>query len=190
MASTKRSVAKKDRGRKAPQAPKAKQAQKQAPAKPQKQAPAKPQKQAPAKPQKQAPAKPQKQAERPKPEFDKAWKEYNSALNGWKEALARWQETTSLTLTAYHEACQKALESDAELLKKVSSSWETTWEEIAPEYIKQQSKMVEDIFKKTNVESMMRFNEQWKKFLSTSGSDSIKAYQEAIKKFNQTWQLK
>ena len=64
-----------------------------------------------------------KQISAKKPEFDKAWKEYNSALNGWKESLAQWQKATNETLMTYHDACQKALESDAELLKKVSSSW-------------------------------------------------------------------
>lgn len=123
-----------------------------------------------------------------KPEFDKAWKEYNSALNGWKESLAQWQKATNDTLMTYHDACQKAIETDAELLKKVSSSWESTWEEIGPEYIKQQTKMMENIFKETNIESVKKFNEQWERFLKTSGSDSIKAYQEAIKKFNQAWQ--
>ena len=48
--------------------------------------------------------------------------------------------------------------------------------------------MFENIFKETNVESMKKFNVQWETFLKTSGDDSIKAYQEAIKKFNQTWQ--
>ena len=123
-----------------------------------------------------------------KPEFEKAWTEYNTALNGWKESLAQWQKATNETLMTYHDACQKAIESDSELLKKVTSSWENTWEEIAPEYIKQQTKMFENIFKETNIESIKKFNEQWEKFLKTSGDDSIKAYQEAIKRFNQTWQ--
>ncbi|WP_316507009.1 hypothetical protein [Nitrosopumilus sp.] len=139
---------------------------------------------------KKLPTKPKKQTKpsTKKPEFEKAWKEYNSALNGWKESLAQWQKATNETLMTYHDACQKALESDAELLKKVSSSWENTWEEIAPEYIKQQTKMVENIFKETNIDSIKKFNEQWEKFLKTSGDDSIKAYQEAIKRFNQAWQ--
>ena len=123
-----------------------------------------------------------------KPEFEKAWREYNAALNGWKESLAQWQKATNETLMTYHDACQKAVESDAELLKKVSSSWESTWEEIGPEYIKQQTKMIENIFKETNIESIKKFNEQWEKFLKTSGDDSIMAYQEAIKRFNQAWQ--
>ena len=135
-------------------------------------------------------SKPKKQTKSvsKKPEFEKAWKEYNAALNGWKESLAQWQKATNETLMTYHDACQKAVESDAELLKKVSSSWENTWEEIAPQYIKQQTKMIENIFKETNIESIKKFNQQWEKFLSTSGDDSILAYQEAIKKFNQAWQ--
>jgi len=123
-----------------------------------------------------------------KPEFEKAWKDYNFALSGWKDSLAQWQKATNETLMTYHDACQKALESDAELLKKVSSSWENTWEEIGPEYIKQQTKMMENIFKETNIESIKKFNGQWEKFLNSSGDDSIVAYQEAIKKFNQAWQ--
>jgi len=123
-----------------------------------------------------------------KPEFEKAWKEYNSSLSVWKESLAQWQKATNDTLMTYHDACQRALESDTELLKKVSSSWENTWQEIGPEYIKQQTKMIENIFKETNIDSIKKFNEQWEKFLKTSGDDSIKAYQEAIKQFNQTWQ--
>ena len=51
-------------------------------------------------------------------------KNYNSALSGWKESLAQWQNATNETLMTYHDACQKAIGSDAELLKKVSSSWE------------------------------------------------------------------
>ncbi len=135
-------------------------------------------------------AKPKKQAKTStkKLEFEKVWTEYNAALTGWKESLAQWQKATNETLITYHDACQKALETDAELLKKVTSSWESTWEEIGPEYIKQQSKMIENIFKETNFESIMKFNEQWEKFLKTSGDDSIMAYQEAIKKFNQAWQ--
>ena len=141
-------------------------------------------------PKKQARESPKKQArESPKkPEFEKAWEDYNSALKGWKESLAQWQKATNETLMTYHDACQKAVESDAELLKKVSSSWENTWEEIGPEYIKQQTKMIESIFKETNIESIKKFNDQWEKFLKTSGDDSIIAYQEAIKKFNQAWQ--
>ena len=122
-----------------------------------------------------------------KPEFEKAWKDYNYALTGWKESLAQWQKATNETLMTYHDACQKALESDAQLLKKVSTSWENTWEEIGPEYIKQQTKMIENIFKETNINSIKKFNEEWEKFLKTSGDESIKAYQEAIKKFNQAW---
>ena len=133
--------------------------------------------------------KPKKQAKpsTKKPEFEKAWTEYNTALNGWKESLAQWQKSTNETLMAYNDACQKALETDSELLKKVTSSWEKTWEEIGPEYIKQQTKMIESIFKETNIESINKFNEQWEKFLKTTGDDSIMAYQEAIKRFNQTW---
>ena len=129
-----------------------------------------------------------KKAPTKKPEFDKAWKEYNSALSGWKESLAQWQKATNQTLMTYHDACQKAMESDTELLKKVSTSWESTWEEIGPEYIKQQTKMIENIFKETNIESIKKFNEQWEKFLTTTGDDSITASQEAIKTFNQEWQ--
>ena len=142
------------------------------------------------KPIKKTTAKPKKQTKSStkKPEFEKAWTDYNAALNGWKESLAQWQRATNETLITYHDACQKALESDSELLKKVTSSWEKTWEEIGPEYIKQQTKMIESIFKETNIESIKKFNDQWEKFLKTSGDDSIMAYQEAIKKFNQTWQ--
>lgn len=124
----------------------------------------------------------------PKAAFARAWKEYNAALSMWKESLAQWQRATNETLMTYHNACQKALESDAELLKKVSSSWEDTWEEIGPEYVKQQTKMIENIFKETNISSIKKFNDQWEKFLKTSGDDSIKAYQEAIKRFNEAWQ--
>jgi len=143
---------------------------------------------------KKASPKPKKASPKPKkastkkPEFDKAWKEYNSALSGWKESLSQWQKATNETLMTYHDACQKAIGSDAELLKKVSSSWEETWEEIGPEYVKQQTKMVESIFKETNIESIKKFNDQWEKFLTSSGDESITAYQEAIKKFNQAWQ--
>ena len=48
--------------------------------------------------------------------------------------------------------------------------------------------MMENIFKETNIESVKKFNEQWERFLKTSGADSVKAYQEAIKRFNQAWQ--
>jgi hypothetical protein len=135
-------------------------------------------------------AKPKKQTKAPSKntEFDKAWKDYNLSLNIWKESLAQWQKATNDTLMTYHDACQRALETDSELLKKVSSSWEKTWEEIGPEYIKQQNKLIENIFKETNIDTMKNFNDQWEKFLSTSGDDSIKAYQEAIKRFNETWQ--
>ena len=139
---------------------------------------------------KKASSNPKKQSKTStkKPEFEKAWKEYNSALTGWKASLSQWQKATNETLMAYHDACQKAIESDSELLKKVSSSWEETWEEIGPEYVKQQTKMIESIFKETNIESIKKFNDQWEKFLTASSDDSITAYQEAIKKFNQAWQ--
>ena len=66
---------------------------------------------------KKATPKPKKQpkASSKKPEFEKAWKEYNSALTGWKESLAQWQKATNEALTTYHDACQKAIGSDAEL---------------------------------------------------------------------------
>ncbi|MDX1595579.1 MAG: hypothetical protein R3327_01420 [Nitrosopumilaceae archaeon] len=141
---------------------------------------------------KKAPKKSQsKQTSKPpvkKTEFNKAWKEYHSALDIWKESLAQWQKATNDALMTYHKACQRATESDAELLKKVVSSWEETWEEIGPEYIRQQTKLIDNIFKETNLESIKKFNEQWDKFLKTSGDDAIKAYQEAIKRFNETWQ--
>jgi len=120
-------------------------------------------------------------------EFDKAWTNYNAALDMWKESLAQWQKATNDTLMTYHDACQKAIESDSELLKKVTSSWEQTWEDIGPKYIEQQNNLIENIFKETNIDSMKKFNDQWEKFLSSSGDDSIKAYQEAIKRFNETW---
>ena len=143
------------------------------------------------KPAKKTAAKPKKQTKATvkKTEFEKAWKDYNSSLDLWKESLAQWQKATNDTLMTYHDACRRAVESDTELLKKVSASWEKTWEEIGPEYIKQQNKLIENIFKETNIESMKSFNDQWEKFLSTSGDDSIKAYQEAIKRFNETWKL-
>jgi len=50
----------------------------------------------------------------------------------------------------YHVACQKAIESDSKLLKKVSASWEQTWEDIGPKYIEQQNNLIENIFKETN----------------------------------------
>ena len=143
------------------------------------------------KPAKKTAAKPKKQTKATvkKTEFDKAWKDYNSSLDLWKESLAQWQKATNDTLMTYHDACRRAVESDTELLKKVSASWEKTWEEIGPEYIKQQNKLIENIFKETNIDAMKSFNDQWEKFLNTSGDDSIKAYQEAIKRFNETWKL-
>ena len=134
-------------------------------------------------------AKPKKQkmSSAKKSVFDKAWRDYNASLDLWKESLTQWQKATNDTLMTYHNACQRALESDAELLKKVSASWEKTWGEMGPEYIKQQNKLIENIFKETNIDSMKNFNDQWEKFLSTSGDDSIKAYQEAISRFNETW---
>ncbi len=120
-------------------------------------------------------------------EFEKAWTNYNAALDMWKESLAQWQKATNDTLMTYHDACQKAIESDSELLKKVSVSWEQTWEDIGPKYIEQQNSLIENIFKETNIDSMKKFNDQWEKFLNTSGDDSIRAYQEAMKRFNETW---
>jgi len=120
-------------------------------------------------------------------EFEKAWTNYNAALDMWKESLAQWQKATNDTLMTYHDACQKAIESDSELLKKVSASWEQTWEDIGPKYIEQQNSLIENIFKETNIDSMKKFNDQWEKFLNTSGDDSIRAYQEAMKRFNETW---
>ena len=125
-----------------------------------------------------------------KRELDKSWKEYNAALKLWKESLSNWQNATNEILNSYNNACKKALESDSELLKKISASWEDTWDEIGPEYVKQQTKMFENIFKQTNVVAMKKFNEQWEKFLKTSGEDSIKAYQDAIKRFNSAWTIK
>ena len=131
--------------------------------------------------------KKQKMSSAKKSVFDKAWRDYNASLGLWKESLTQWQKATNDTLMTYHNACQRALESDAELLKKVSASWEKTWGEMGPEYIKQQNKLIENIFKETNIDSMKNFNDQWEKFLSTSGDDSIKAYQEAVRRFNETW---
>jgi CRISPR/Cas system CMR subunit Cmr6 (Cas7 group RAMP superfamily) len=141
------------------------------------------------KPIKKTTSKPKKQTKTPakKIAFDNAWKEYTASLNLWKESLAQWQKATNDTLRTYHDACQRAIESDAELLKKVSLSWEQTWVEMGPEYIKQQNKLIENIFKETNIDTIKKFNFQWEKFLTTSGDDSIKAYQEAIKQFNETW---
>lgn len=125
-----------------------------------------------------------------KKELDKSWKEYNTALKLWKESLSNWQNATNEILNSYNNACKKALESDSEFLKKISASWEDTWNEIGPEYVKQQTKMFENIFKQTNVIAMKKFNEQWEKFLKISGEDSIKAYQDAIKRFNSAWTTK
>ena len=79
------------------------------------------------------------------------------------------------------------METDAEALKRVSASWQNTWEVIGPTYIRQQTSMIENIFVNTNIKTINKFNEQWEKFLKTSGNDSVTAYQEAIKKFNQAW---
>ena len=141
------------------------------------------------KPKKKTTVKPKKKTSNPpkNKEFDKAWKDYNVSLGMWKESLAQWQKATNDTLMTYHEACQRALESDSEMLKKVTQSWEQTWKELGPEYIKQQNRLIENIFKETNIDTIKNFNDQWEKFLTTSGDDSIKAYQEAIKRFNETW---
>ena len=138
---------------------------------------------------KKAPSKSKKQssAALKQTEFDKAFKDYNSSLSMWKDSLAQWQKATNDTLMTYHDACQRALESDSELLKKVTESWEQTWNDLGPEYIKQQNKLIENIFKETNIDTIKKFNTQWEKFLRTSGDDSINAYQEAIKQFNETW---
>jgi hypothetical protein len=82
----------------------------------------------------------------------------------------------------HHDACQKAIGSDAGLLKKVSSSWEEIWEEIGPEYVKQQTKMIESIFKETNIRSIKKFNDQWEKFLTASGDESITEIKEILVK--------
>lgn len=116
-----------------------------------------------------------------KPEFERAWKEYNSALNGWKESLVQWQKATNETLMTYHDACQKAIESDAELLKKVSSSWENTWEEIGPGYIKQQTKMIEDIFKETNIDSIKNLMSSGKNFLKPQEMIQLKPIKRLLK---------
>ena len=149
----------------------------------------KPAKKAAPKSKKQTSANSKKQtsANSKKTEFDKAFKDYNSSLDMWKDSLAQWQKATNDTLMTYHDACQRAVESDSELLKKVTESWEKTWNDLGPEYIKQQNKLIESIFKETNIDTIKKFNTQWEKFLTTSGDDSIKAYQEAIKQFNETW---
>ncbi len=65
-------------------------------------------------------SKPKKQTKSStkKPEFEKAWTEYNTALNGWKESLAQWQKATNETLMTYHDACQKALEIRFRIIEK------------------------------------------------------------------------
>ena len=118
-------------------------------------------------------------------EFEETWEEYNHALDNWKDALAWWYDTTNKTLVTYRAAYQRALETDAEVLKRISASWQNTWEVIGPTYIRQQTSMIENIFGNTNIKTINKFNEQWEKFLKTSSSDSITVYQEAIKKFNQ-----
>ena len=84
-------------------------------------------------------------------------KTITASLDLWKESMTQWQKATNDTLMTYHDACQRALETDSELLKKVTASWEQTWEEIGPEYIKQQNKLIENIFKETNIDSMKKF---------------------------------
>ncbi|CAI9832648.1 conserved hypothetical protein [Nitrosopumilaceae archaeon] len=54
--------------------------------------------------------------------------------------------------------------------------------------MRQQTAMMEDIFKKTNLETVKKFNEQWEKFLKTTGEESLKAYEEALRLFNGAWQ--
>ena len=130
---------------------------------------------------------PVKTKEEARSEFEEAWKDYSKTLDTWKEAIAWWYDATNRSLVTYRVACQKALETDSEALKKVSVSWQNTWEIIGPTYIKQQTSMIENILGNTNIEAINGFNEQWERFLKTSGSDSIAAYQEAIKRFNQAW---
>ncbi len=120
-------------------------------------------------------------------DFDKIWKEYDLALDAWKESLAVWHKATNDVLTMYNHACKEAIGKDSELLKKINVSWENTWASIGPEYMKQQNELWENVFKKTNLSTIQKFNEQWKKYLTTSGNDSLKAYGEAMKYFNKVW---
>ena len=48
----------------------------------------------------------------------------------------------------YHDACQKAIGSDAELLKKVSATWEKTWNKEYREYSNKQYEDYLDFCKK------------------------------------------
>ena len=120
-------------------------------------------------------------------EFDVVWKEYNSSLETWKKSLENWQQCSTKAITKFNEACQKALETDVELLKKVSESWEGTLKDVGPEYMNQQIVMWENMFKESNMDSIKKFLGEWENFLKITGSDSFKAYDQALKKFTNLW---
>ena len=171
------------RGAGAPARPPAKKAAKKTAAKKPARQPAKqPQRQAAGAGGKKGPKSPERV------EFDRAWTAYRSALAGWKSSLESWNAATERAVSTYEEACKRAQGQEQELLKKVNASWEEAWGEVGPGYVRQQTAMMEDIFKRTNLEKVKKFNEQWEKFLKTTGEESLKAYEEALRLFNGAWQ--
>lgn len=127
-------------------------------------------------------APPKKQPKKARTGFERAWKQYSLALDEWRESMAQWQGATQRALEAYREASQKALDSPEDL-KALISNLEDVWHKMGPEYMNQQALMVKGILQETDIEPIIKFNEQWDKFLKTSGQESIRAYEEALRRF-------
>ncbi len=120
-------------------------------------------------------------------EFDFIWQEYNQALKTWKELFDIWERASNEAFHKYNEACQKAVEIDAKLLKKVNTSLTNSWAELYPGYLKQQNLIWQNVFKGTDLSSVKKINEDWKNHWKSFENDPVKPYDMAMREFASLW---
>jgi len=121
------------------------------------------------------------------PKTTDSWKEYSAALVRWKLSFDLWRQAGNDAFVKYNQALQ-TLGTNTELPQILAKEWKEEWMNAGNVEIKRFGSEWQNMLKESGLQSILKYNNDWKKFWNTPWVDSSKNYLEVIRQFTEIWQ--
>ena len=116
------------------------------------------------------------------------WPEYKDLLEAMKQSYDFWQNTSKDSFLNYPLVWKKALESNAEFMKKIETVWEKSTNRNSTEQISKFFEMWNILLQKPTSDSIKTSMKNWESLWKTSTAEQFKMYREILEMMAKYWE--
>jgi hypothetical protein len=116
------------------------------------------------------------------------WPEYKDLLEAMKQSYDFWQNTSKDSFLNYPLVWKKALESNAEFMKKIETVWEKSTNRNSTEQISKFFEMWNILLQKPTSDSIKTSMKNWEGLWKTSTAEQFKMYREILEMMAKYWE--